>query len=104
MNPRCPHCDYPFERESGFYLGSIYVNYGLTALIVAVGFPVLTLSRTLTPNTALAVGMVITVLFPLLFFRHARSFWLSLDERIDPYQAPTSGASQVPADSQVGGR
>ncbi|MCP4193259.1 MAG: DUF983 domain-containing protein [Planctomycetaceae bacterium] len=90
MNPRCQCCDYPFERESGFYLGAIYFNYGLTALIVAIGFPLVTLSQLLTPNTALAIGMAIAILFPILFFRHARSFWLTLDEWIDPYQDPTS--------------
>ena len=100
MNPSCGHCDYPFERESGFYLGAIYFNYGLTALIVAIGFPLATLSQTLTQNTALAVGMVIAVLFPLLFFRHARSFWLCLDELIDPYQDPSASEQNAIADRE----
>ena len=90
MNPHCSHCDYPFERESGFYLGAIYFNYGLTALIVAIGFPILTFSQMLSPNQALALGLAVAVLFPLLFFRHARSLWLGLDELFDPYQDPVS--------------
>ena len=39
MHERCPHCGVKFEREPGFFLGSIYINYGLTALIVAVAYP-----------------------------------------------------------------
>ena len=34
-------CGVAFEREAGFYLGSIYVNYGVTALVVAIGYPLL---------------------------------------------------------------
>ena len=36
MHPTCPHCGIKYEREPGFFLGSIYINYGITALIVAI--------------------------------------------------------------------
>lgn len=32
MEPRCPACSLDFRREPGFYLGSISINYGITAL------------------------------------------------------------------------
>ena len=32
MNEDCPQCGCHFEREEGFFLGSIYVNYTFTAL------------------------------------------------------------------------
>ena len=38
MHERCPNCGVKFEREPGFFLGSIYINYGLTALIVAIAY------------------------------------------------------------------
>jgi uncharacterized protein (DUF983 family) len=88
MNARCPVCHLPFERESGFYLGAIYFNYGLTALIVTFAYPVLVLGRWLSPNRALAACMAFAVLFPLIFFRHARCLWLTLDELIDPQAKP----------------
>src|SRR5690349_19287385 len=34
MHEKCEHCGLDFRREPGFYLGSIYVNYGLTAFFV----------------------------------------------------------------------
>jgi hypothetical protein len=85
MNPRCSSCEFPFQREAGFYLGAIYFNYGLTALVVTIVFPVLVLSKTLSSNQALAVCMAFVVLFPLYFFRYARSLWLGFDEFIDPH-------------------
>ena len=44
MNETCAECGIRFGRDHGYFLGSIYVNYGLTALIVAIAYPVLLLS------------------------------------------------------------
>ena len=85
MHDACTNCGTPFIREGGFFLGAIYFNYGLTALIVALGYPLLVFTRTLSPQTALPLGLAFTVLFPLLIFRHARSLWLGFDEFIDPH-------------------
>ena len=82
MNGKCTHCGFSFQREAGFYLGAIYFNYGLTALVVSIVYPVLVFTKTLTSKPALAVCMAFVVLFPLFFFRYARSLWLGFDELI----------------------
>jgi hypothetical protein len=86
MRSECVACHYPFERESGFYLGAIYFNYGLTALVVAVGYPFVTFAGLIDRTTALLVSMAFVLLFPLWFFRYARSLWLAFDEYFDPWQ------------------
>ena len=86
MNAACSNCHLSFQREPGFYLGAIYFNYGLTALVVSIAYPVLVLTRQLSSQTALAVCMTFVVLFPLCFFRFARGLWLGFDELIDPQQ------------------
>ena len=88
MNSQCPQCGFAFAREDGFYLGAIYFNYGLTALVVAIAYPLLVLTETLSANAALAVCMAFVVLFPLFFFRYARSLWLGFDEFVDPRAKP----------------
>jgi uncharacterized protein (DUF983 family) len=30
MNQYCPHCQFKFEKEPGYFFGAMYVNYGLT--------------------------------------------------------------------------
>ena len=30
MNEYCPHCQFKFEKEPGYFFGAMYVNYGLT--------------------------------------------------------------------------
>jgi len=86
MRSHCDHCGTKYGRSEGYFFGSIYVNYGLTALIVLVAYPVLLLTRALPPNTLLVAMVAFAVIFPLLFFRHARSFWMALDQLLDPRQ------------------
>jgi hypothetical protein len=59
-------------------------NYGLTALIAAVAYPLLSFNEIAAPNSVLIGTLLFVVLFPLWFFRYARSLWLGFDEYFDP--------------------
>jgi len=84
MHEHCESCGKSFEREPGFFLGSIYVNYGVTALIVAITYPMLLFGFGL-PETPLLLGAgIFVLLFPIWFFRYARSLWLGFDQFADP--------------------
>jgi uncharacterized protein (DUF983 family) len=84
MEQECLACHTSFTREPGFYLGSIYFNYGLTALIVAIAYPALLFNR-LVSDFWLQVGcFTFAVLFPMWFFRYARALWLGFDLFADP--------------------
>lgn len=84
MRDSCDVCHASFQREPGFFLGSIYFNYGLTALIIAIAYPSLLFNQVASPNVLLAACLVFCVLFPLWFFRYARSLWLGFDQFVDP--------------------
>jgi uncharacterized protein (DUF983 family) len=86
MFEKCADCGLKFDRGPGYYLGSIYFNYGLTAALVIAGFMTLFLTDTLSPEARLAVLAVFCFLFPLWFFRYARSLWLAMDMYFDPGQ------------------
>ena len=86
MRTECPHCQISFQREGGFYLGSIYFNYGLTALIAAVGYPLLRFNQVLPNNVLMPLTLLFVLVFPLWFFRYARSLWLGFDQYWDPRQ------------------
>lgn len=92
MHQTCPQCGLVFEREPGFFLGSIYINYGVTALIVTFVYPVLLLSRTVRQPYLLIGAIAFTVLFPMLLFPWARSLWLGFDQWHDPREAPEQGS------------
>src|SRR5581483_12509884 len=84
MHERSPHCGVKFEREPGFFLGSIYINYGLTALIVAVAYPLLLFVWNVPERRLLLAAVTFTVLFPIMLFPWARSLWLGFDQWHDP--------------------
>ena len=86
MHANCSQCDLRFDRAPGYYLGSVYINYGLTALLVTAGYFAMFFSDTLSAPQQLMVLGAFCVLFPLWFFRYARSLWLAMDLFLDPTQ------------------
>ena len=84
MHAECPSCGLPLDRGPGYYLGSIYINYGLTALLVTGGYFAGYFSEAMSPSALLWTSLAFCVLFPLWFFRYARSIWLGMDHYFDP--------------------
>ncbi len=87
MHRECDRCGLDLEREPGFYLGSIYINYGLTALTCAVAYPLLSFGFDVPSRPLMGVLFAFCVFFPLWFFRYARSLWLGMDFYFDPDDA-----------------
>lgn len=88
----CAHCGLKFEREQGYFVGAIYINYAATVLIAVPGFFILDALTGITINQQLALWIPFSVIFPLLFFHHSRSLWLVLDHWFNP----TEGLYRVP--------
>ncbi len=77
MHAKCPDCGLPLDPEPGYYLGAMYINYGLT-VVVALGVAYgpasdVPMDTLIWPLTAFCV------LFPIALFRHSRSMWRALD-------------------------
>jgi len=87
MFEHCPHCQLKFEREQGYFVGAIYINYAATVAIAVPGFFLLDAFTTMRIQQQLAVWVPFAVVFPLLFFHHARSLWLALDHFFNPFES-----------------
>lgn len=79
MHPRCPVCALAFEPEQGYFVGAIYINYAATTLIAIAGFLLLDYYTALSLSAQLVLWGLFAVVFPVWFFRYARSLWLSVD-------------------------
>ena len=79
-----------FQRGPGFFIGSIYFNYGVTALLVIVAYFAFFFSEALTDRQLLVVMTAFALVFPLWFFRYARALWIAFDELWDPTCAPSA--------------
>jgi hypothetical protein len=103
MYPRCQWCELVYEREPGYFLGSIYINYGLTALLVTLGYFSLFFSGLVSPQQALWIVAAGALVFPLWFFRYARSLWLGFDHFWDPTGDESWNEETAGADNQADG-
>ena len=92
MNDACPACGASFKREQGFYLGSIYINYGATVIGTGALYALLVLGLGWSHEAALASCLVAAVVFPVWFFRWARSLLLALDGSVNRQQAAGADA------------
>ena len=75
---RCPVCGLRYEREQGYFVGAVYVNYALTTVAVLGGVIMLDQLFGLSLATQLLIAVPLALLLPLLVHRHARSIWLAV--------------------------
>ncbi len=84
MHERCALCGLKFEREAGYFLGAMYISYGL-ALFSIMGLAILLWSYTRWSLQKTIVGALLLFLPlapPLTLF--SRVLWIYLDQAIDP--------------------
>jgi uncharacterized protein (DUF983 family) len=84
MAPACALCGLSYERAQGYWVGAIYINYALTAVIAVAGYFLLWTQMDLSTGWQLAIWMPFCVIFPLWFFRWSRSLWLGLEFFLNP--------------------
>ena len=84
MAVRCSECDLRFERAPGYFLGSAYINYGLTAFVMTQSYFLLHFYFGWTNRQLAPFLLTFCVVFPLFFFRYARSLWMGMDYWLDP--------------------
>ena len=76
MNEHCEVCGYKFDKEPGYFLGAMYVSYGLTILEMLVLFLATFWYVPLAAFFAIILGAL--VLFSFFNFRLARVIWINL--------------------------
>ncbi|MBM4260617.1 MAG: DUF983 domain-containing protein [Deltaproteobacteria bacterium] len=84
MRARCARCDLKFEREQGYFVGAIYINYAATVGVAVPGFFLLDAFAGWTIDQQLSLWVPFAVIFPVMFFHHSRSVWLAFDHFFDP--------------------
>jgi hypothetical protein len=88
MHDRCPVCDLKFDREPGYFLGAMYVSYGLGLVFVAL-IAALLWSFTgwwITKDTIWAIVLFLPLAPTITLL--ARVLWIYLDQAIDPERRP----------------
>jgi uncharacterized protein (DUF983 family) len=84
MNDRCPNCRLKFEREEGYFLGAMYISYGLALVaITAIAGALWALFGWWVTKDAIWAVVLFLPLAPTLTL-FSRVLWIYLDQTIDP--------------------
>jgi uncharacterized protein (DUF983 family) len=79
MRETCDACGLKYEREQGYFVGAIYLNYAVTAVVcLGAAWPIATWLH-LSPWGEVGVASSFIALVPLVFFRYSKSLWLGID-------------------------
>ena len=90
MRSECSNCHFRFEREAGYFVGAMYINYGMTVFIAFAGYFALDYFTAIPSLANFILWIAFCALFPICFFRYSRSLWLSFDYIFNPSEPQTS--------------
>jgi uncharacterized protein (DUF983 family) len=83
LKDRCSSCRASFQREQGFFVGAILVNVVTTELVILLAYlaslPVINGYY----QYVLALLFLIAVSFPVGFYHHSWSIWLTFDHLVE---------------------
>jgi len=86
MEHGCSVCQLTFEREQGYFLGAIYINYAVTVFCMLAGFFALDYFAHLALTYQIILWTSFGVVFPILFYRYSKSLWLWFDYTFSPVE------------------
>ena len=81
----CPVCDLKFDREPGYFLGAMYVSYGLSIPPVLALVFILWLVAGWPFGAAVFGAFVAYLPFVPYVVRISRVIWIYIDRSVDPY-------------------
>jgi len=85
MNTQCPECRFVFQREPGYFLGSLVIAYVLAlAGVTAFAFMAHAVFPALDWEWAFFTGFVLYLPVLPAGFRYARAAWMYFDHWLDP--------------------
>ena len=84
MHDRCPNCGLRFNREPGYFLGAMYVSYGLALVMIAAIGGVLWAATAWRVDKITIWAVALFVPFAPMLTLLSRVVWIYLDQTLDP--------------------
>ncbi|HWA27466.1 MAG TPA: DUF983 domain-containing protein [Lacunisphaera sp.] len=90
LNVGCPDCGLKFEKDEGFFLGAMSLNYGITLIGFLVPVLLLWYFGKLGGQVAIGLALGGALLVPMLLYRSSRSWQLMLYYFFLPQHLPAN--------------
>ena len=101
LNAACPDCGLKFEKDEGFYLGAMSLNYGLTLVGALTPVALLWYYGVVSGRTAVALALTLAVVVPVALYRSSRSWQLMLYYFFFPHHLPVNRRALGAEDENV---
>lgn len=88
MKERCPRCQFPLQREEGYWIGGIGMNTVVTLGLLLVTFAA-TFALTWDDRKGVLVfapAFTVALIVPLLFFGSSQTLWSAIHLALTPVQ------------------
>jgi uncharacterized protein (DUF983 family) len=94
IKDHCPSCGAHFKREDGFFVGAISINVVTTEVVILALYMMSLPIISSHDQLVLVLLFTVALLFPIAFYHHSWSLWLSFDHLIETlpgYAKPGQG-------------
>ena len=90
LDAGCAACGLKFEKDEGFYLGAMSLNYGVTLVVFLTPVALLWYGGVLSGRWAVGLAVAGSLLGPILLYRSSRSWQLMLYYFFLPQHLPAN--------------
>ncbi len=101
LNKDCPVCGLKLEKDEGFFLGAMSLNYGVTCVCFLAPIAILWYEGVLGDTVAAVLGLAAAVIVPIAFYRSSRSWQLMLYYFFLPQHLPANRRELVSEDENI---
>jgi uncharacterized protein (DUF983 family) len=88
LKDACPTCGYPFERESGYWVGAIVINMAVAEVVFFVLFVTVVLLTMpgVEWGPLLIVAIGTNAVLPVIFYPLSKTLWMAVDLHFHRYK------------------
>jgi len=90
LNKSCPSCGLKIEKDEGFFLGAMSLNYGVTCACFLAPIALLWYNKILGDTMAAILGLAAALIVPVALYRSSRSWQLMLYYFFLPQHLPAN--------------
>lgn len=90
LNRECPSCGLKLEKDEGFFLGAMALNYGVTCFGLLAPVAVLWYLGVLGGRAAAVIAGILAIVAPVALYRASRSWQLMLYYFFFPQHLPAN--------------
>jgi uncharacterized protein (DUF983 family) len=101
LNPECPQCGLKIEKDEGFFLGAMSLNYGVTLVVFLAPVALCWYAGILGDTASIALAVAFAVIVPVALYRSSRSWQLMLYYTFLPQHLPANRRELVGEDENV---